>query len=87
MYRRVSEIIIRFVPNYKKMTLLDWYSYSASGFFGKIGSLSERSFHLIQRIGGGPNVFYITLLCVLFLVWMVAMRNYDRKAKDKGLID
>lgn len=69
------------------MKLLNWYSYSASGLFGWIGHVSGRSFHLIQRLGIGPNVFYITLLCVLFLVWMGAMRKYDGKAKDKGLID
>jgi hypothetical protein len=69
------------------MTLLDWYSFSLSGFFKWLGHEFDRSFHLLQRLGMGPNVFYIALLSVLFLIWMGMMRSYDQKAKDKGLID
>lgn len=67
--------------------LLNWYSFSASGLFNWLGSTFERSFHLLQKFGIGPNVFYVSLICILLVLWMFRMRRYDAESKDKGLID
>ena len=82
-----SKLLLDLSQINKIMKLLNWYSFSLSYLFEKLGHLFECSFHLIQRIGVIPDVFYIVLLCVLFLIWIGMMRSYDKKAKDKGLID
>lgn len=69
------------------MTLLDWYSVSASPFFTWLGKVFERSFHALVKLNVLPNAFYIILICTLLLVWLGMMRKYDSQAKDKGLID
>jgi hypothetical protein len=69
------------------MTLISWYSISGSPLFNWLGRVFIRSFHLLERLGMGPNAFYITLICALLLMWLFIMRQYDMKAKDKGLID
>ena len=69
------------------MTLLDWYSVSASPFFKWLGKIFDWSFHYLQKLGFLPDAFYIVLICALLLVWLVMMRKYDSQAKDKGLID
>jgi hypothetical protein len=66
--------------------LLNWYSYSITGFWDCLGDLFTRSFHLAEKIQGGINIFYIVLLSVLFVSWMVIMNNYYKDHKDKGLI-
>ncbi|HTA83030.1 MAG TPA: hypothetical protein VK783_08855 [Bacteroidia bacterium] len=66
---------------------LSWYNFSASWLFNFLGRAFNWSFRILQKLGIGPNVFYITLICVLLLVWLVRMRKYDSQAKDKGLID
>jgi hypothetical protein len=69
------------------MTLLNWYSISASPFFNWLGRAFDRSFHAIIKLGFGPDAFYIILVCVLLVIWLGVMRRYDSQAKDKGLID
>lgn len=66
--------------------LLNWYSYSITGFWNGLGRLFMKSFHLLEKLGGIPNVFYILLLAFLFVLWMVIMRNYYKDHKDKGII-
>jgi hypothetical protein len=69
------------------MTLLNWYSFSASKFFNWLGNIFERSFHVIVKFGLGPDIFYVVLVCALLVMWLFIMRRYDAQAKDKGLID
>jgi len=66
--------------------LLNWYSYSITGAWNCLGRLFTKSFHLLEKLGIGPNVFYILLISVLFVGWMVVMNNYYKDHKDKGLI-
>ena len=66
--------------------LLNWYSYSITWFWDGLGKLFIKSFHLLQKLGLGPNAFYILLIAVLFFGWMVVMRNYYKDHKDKGII-
>jgi hypothetical protein len=52
-----------------------------------LGRILTTSFHLLQKLGGIPNAFYIILLSVLFVGWMFVMNKYYKTHKDKGLID
>lgn len=67
--------------------LLNWYSHSITGVWNWMGRIFDKSFHLLQKLGIGPNVFYITLLFILFVGWMFVMNKYYKSHKDKGLID
>jgi hypothetical protein len=67
--------------------LLNWYSYSITGAWNWLGRMFIKSFHLLERIHWGLNIFYIVLLSVLFVGWMFNMNNYYKDHKDKGLID
>lgn len=67
--------------------LLNWYNTSASGFFHWLGRAFEWSFRILQKFGMGPNVFYITVICLLLVIWMFMLRKYAGEGKDKGLID
>ncbi len=69
------------------MTLLNWYSYSASTLFNWLGRVFDRSFHAIIKLGFLPDAFFIAVICILFLVWMGMLRKYAAEGKDKGLID
>jgi hypothetical protein len=66
---------------------LSWYSFSASPFFNWLGRVFDWSFRILQKLGVGPDAFYIALICFLLCYWLVRMRRYDAQAKDKGLID
>jgi hypothetical protein len=66
---------------------LSWYNYSTTWFFNLLGRAFNWSFRILQKLGIGPNVFYITLICALLIIWLFMMRRYDAQAKDKGLID
>jgi len=67
--------------------LLSWYSFSGSPIFNWLGKVFDWSFRLLQKLGVGPDAFYVTLICVLLVYWLIQMRKYDAQAKDKGLID
>ncbi|MGP8216183.1 MAG: hypothetical protein ACLQQ4_11500 [Bacteroidia bacterium] len=67
--------------------LINWYSYSASPFFNFLGRAFEWSFRILQKLGVGPDVFFISAICILFITWMFMLRHYDSKGKDKGIID
>jgi hypothetical protein len=69
------------------MTLLNWYSFSASSLFHWLGNIFDRSFHAVIKLGWLPDAFYISVISVLFLIWMGMLRKYDMEGKDKGLID
>lgn len=69
------------------MVLLNWYSYSLSTVFNWLGNAFEHCFHVLERIGFGPNVFFIAIIGFLFLTWMYMLRQYEKQGKDKGLID
>lgn len=66
--------------------LLNWYSYSLTWLWDGLGKLFMKSFHLLEKLGSIPNVFYILLVAVLFFGWMFVMRNYYKDHKDKGII-
>jgi hypothetical protein len=67
--------------------LLSWYSSSPTGFFHFLGRAFDWSFRILQKLGIGPNVFYISTISILLIIWLFMMRRYDSQAKDKGLID
>lgn len=67
--------------------LLTWYSYSITGAWNWLGRMFIKSFHILEKLRGCPNWFYIILLSVLFVSWMFVMNNYYSSHKDKGLID
>ena len=69
------------------MVLITWYSFSLTDLFNWIGRICDRSFHLLQRLGFGPDAFYIVVICALLVIWMFMMRKYDMQAKDKGIRD
>jgi hypothetical protein len=66
--------------------LLSWYSYSITYIWNGLGKLFIWSFHLLAKIDGLINLFYVLLLSFLFILWNVIMRNYYKDHKDKGLI-
>jgi hypothetical protein len=67
---------------------LNWYNFSASCFFNWLGRAFNWSFRILQKLGIGPNVFYIATVVILLAIWLfIAMPKYDKQAKDKGLID
>jgi len=66
--------------------LLSWYSYSITGIWNCLGKLFTKSFHLLEKLQNCPNVFYILLISVLFVGWMIVMKNYYKDHRDKGII-
>ncbi len=69
------------------MTLLNWYSFSATSLFNWLGRAFDKSFHAVIKLGWIPDAFFIIVISVLFLIWMGMLRKYDMQGKDKGLID
>ncbi len=67
--------------------LLSWYSYTITGIWNCTGRLFIKSFHLLEKLHWGPNIFYITLISVLLVLWLFIMKGYYKNHKDKGLID
>lgn len=68
--------------------LLNWYSYSITGFWNLLGKLFEKSFQfIIMKLEWLPNIFYVLLIAFLFVMWMVVMRKYYKDHKDKGIIE
>ncbi|HSY76728.1 MAG TPA: hypothetical protein VK890_07725 [Bacteroidia bacterium] len=67
--------------------LLSWYNSSLTGFWNFLGRAFNWSFRILQKLGWGPDVFYIVLIISLLTIWMFMLRKYNSEAKDKGLID
>lgn len=67
---------------------LNWYNSSLTWMWNLLGRAFNWSFRILQKLGVGPDAFYIVIIILLLAIWMfVMMPKYDKQAKDKGLID
>ncbi len=51
-----------------------------------LADLLKQTFTILPKLGNLPNVAFLFLVCIGFLVWLKMQRDYNKKAEREGTL-